>query len=449
MVENAINYEYWLLSDGWYIEDAIMLIKGITPPFAHEWETPEYSKLLQHHSYIEIQETITYREIKSAIKAKTIKYKNNLLDIREFYKWANSNNKILDSNWHKYFNYEYWIEKESWTFSEAITLACSDNCPFPSDIISDVFEDDRTADLAHKFFSLYNYAKHINNILKLSFSAEIFLGNCKKIKQKYPKQLNLVFKQKKKNDEIENKIKNFPLFEKQKCSEEDFKEWLQYPYTTEKELISYLMGVNINLMLFELADLYSEEEILLLLSGNDVFEKKISENDLYFKIKKHLKGARDSKSIYFKKIENNEKRSLSFKKKTKLEVSVLEEVDFKYKPLEVYQYLSTRIKIPELMVSAFNNLGKVQVISNSENKTLEIKEENYSSPFMELMIKCIKELKITSDNQPKKETLVDWFMRELKSIEAPSKNKAEMMATLVRLPEAQKGGFLKPKNQKD
>jgi hypothetical protein len=78
------------------------------------------------------------------------------------------------------------------------------------------------------------------------------------------------------------------------------------------------------------------------------------------------------------------------------------------------------------------------------------KECEYSTPYIQIMLKVIQEQNITNDNQPLKDSvLVPAFIEKLKAIgERAPKSKAEMMATLVRLPESQKGGNREFKNLK-
>ena len=47
---------------------------------------------------------------------------------------------------------------------------------------------------------------------------------------------------------------------------------------------------------------------------------------------------------------------------------------------------------------------------------------------------------ITAENQDKKDCLVDWFLEQQVEGEPVSSNLADAMATLIRLPSAQRGG---------
>lgn len=64
----------------------------------------------------------------------------------------------------------------------------------------------------------------------------------------------------------------------------------------------------------------------------------------------------------------------------------------------------------------------------------------YTTPYLELMQVAIARFGITAERQEKKECLVDWFLEQQVEGEFISKNLADPMATLIRLPSAQRGG---------
>lgn len=72
-------------------------------------------------------------------------------------------------------------------------------------------------------------------------------------------------------------------------------------------------------------------------------------------------------------------------------------------------------------------------------------ETRYITPYMEIMVEVINEQKITVINQPQKDTLKDIILKKLadRGIWSqggkPSESVAGYMATLIRLPESQKG----------
>jgi hypothetical protein len=67
-------------------------------------------------------------------------------------------------------------------------------------------------------------------------------------------------------------------------------------------------------------------------------------------------------------------------------------------------------------------------------------EVPYTTPYLVLMQEAIRHFGITVQRQEKKDCLVDWFLDHEVEGEPISRNLAEAMATLVRLPAAQRGG---------
>ncbi len=73
-------------------------------------------------------------------------------------------------------------------------------------------------------------------------------------------------------------------------------------------------------------------------------------------------------------------------------------------------------------------------------------KEIYTSPYIEIMLEVIKEQKITKQNQMIKKQIVYLLEEKMKTKNLPtSKNLAEAMATLIRLPQSQKGKANKQK----
>jgi len=64
----------------------------------------------------------------------------------------------------------------------------------------------------------------------------------------------------------------------------------------------------------------------------------------------------------------------------------------------------------------------------------------YTTPYLELMQAAIEHFRLSAENQGKKECLLDWFLEQQIAGEPVSKNLADAMATLIRLPAAQRGG---------
>jgi hypothetical protein len=64
----------------------------------------------------------------------------------------------------------------------------------------------------------------------------------------------------------------------------------------------------------------------------------------------------------------------------------------------------------------------------------------YSTPYLDLVQAAIAHFGITAEDQGKKDCLVDWFLEQEIEGEPVSNKLADAMATLIRLPSAQRGG---------
>jgi len=64
----------------------------------------------------------------------------------------------------------------------------------------------------------------------------------------------------------------------------------------------------------------------------------------------------------------------------------------------------------------------------------------YTTPYLEMMQAAIAQFGITELHQDKKECLTDWFLQQQVDGEPVSHKLADAMATLIRLPSAQRGG---------
>lgn len=90
-------------------------------------------------------------------------------------------------------------------------------------------------------------------------------------------------------------------------------------------------------------------------------------------------------------------------------------------------------------------LSQVKIYHGKAEKkpapTQIVAEPNYTTPYLELMKQAILENGLSKENQDKHDALKDWFEERLKKIHPGEKveTKAKYMATLVRLPEGQKG----------
>lgn len=109
-------------------------------------------------------------------------------------------------------------------------------------------------------------------------------------------------------------------------------------------------------------------------------------------------------------------------------------------------FTNIRLKSQKLFeIFPYPSLKKIQTI-NSNNKLPSNNRPEFVSSYMKLMELAIIEFKISKTNQPSIKKLMDWFFDKLQQMDGeryPSMNKANMLATLVREPEAQKGGIIK------
>jgi hypothetical protein len=65
---------------------------------------------------------------------------------------------------------------------------------------------------------------------------------------------------------------------------------------------------------------------------------------------------------------------------------------------------------------------------------------DYSTPYIDLMWQAIDHFKISNDNQPIKDILVDWFLAQEIAGQSVSRATAEYLVSFVRLPISRLGG---------
>jgi hypothetical protein len=94
------------------------------------------------------------------------------------------------------------------------------------------------------------------------------------------------------------------------------------------------------------------------------------------------------------------------------------------------------VQVPRWMVEAF---WPPNPKPPPEVGVAEIVDAVYTTPYLELMQQAIAELGISAANQPKKETVMDWF-RQNAGDASLSENHIRHLATFVRLPQSQRGG---------
>jgi hypothetical protein len=100
-----------------------------------------------------------------------------------------------------------------------------------------------------------------------------------------------------------------------------------------------------------------------------------------------------------------------------------------------WQYI--QIEVPDFMVKA---IWPDWTEGDAPPPTLERAASVYTTPYLELMKAAIMRFGISDSNQSKKENLSDWFLEQPIEGEPISRNLANAMATLIRMPSAQRGG---------
>lgn len=94
------------------------------------------------------------------------------------------------------------------------------------------------------------------------------------------------------------------------------------------------------------------------------------------------------------------------------------------------------IRMPRFMVTAI----WPYFVSEAARPLAEAADTAYTTPYIELMQAAIAQFRLTAGNQEKKECLVDWLLEHEIEGEPLSRKLADAMATLIRLPAAQRGG---------
>lgn len=107
-----------------------------------------------------------------------------------------------------------------------------------------------------------------------------------------------------------------------------------------------------------------------------------------------------------------------------------------------WQYIP--IQVPDFMVEAIwpelPHVEATPAVQNHEATTSDREPTTYTMPYLQLMREAIEHFGLTALRQEKREVLLDWFRTQQIEGEPVSKNLADSMATLIRLPSAQRGG---------
>lgn len=107
---------------------------------------------------------------------------------------------------------------------------------------------------------------------------------------------------------------------------------------------------------------------------------------------------------------------------------------FQEKNLEYIEGEFIDIRVPRFMVLAIWPEPRIEESRKSDS------EKPYTTPYIEMMFTAIRVHGITEEQQSKKELLVDWFTKQKVEGELISGNLGDAMATLIRLPQSQRGG---------
>ncbi len=120
---------------------------------------------------------------------------------------------------------------------------------------------------------------------------------------------------------------------------------------------------------------------------------------------------------------------------------------------KIYIGMVEPLKFVEWLLGRTNNLSEElkRIYFEEKDKTAITKYLiGYTSPYIELMQQAIVTHSLSKSNQGKVEYLKEWFLNKASADLPISENMAKMMATMIRLPESQKGGLKKvTKNYSD
>lgn len=94
------------------------------------------------------------------------------------------------------------------------------------------------------------------------------------------------------------------------------------------------------------------------------------------------------------------------------------------------------IRMPRFMVKAIWRAAPVESAAPDPS----LSDTPYTTPYLALMQVAIREFGLTDSNQGKKELILEWFLAQHVEDEPISNKLADAMATLIRLPSAQRGG---------
>ncbi len=470
-----LNFEEFLKCKEWSLDTAISLINGKKPNCPNNIEYKHLGKKIlvtnkDKLSYKKAIESISNNTLKAVarnyelIGSVKVFYELEMYFVkpRDFIEWCtvdtiesyniewrhkNQNNVVPELL--QYFNYQYWINRKYWNFDETIMILLSTESPFPHEI-ANVFEIDE------------KYQEFSNSIMKEIIGEKFGILDSKynKIEQFNSKNHNIrecFFKQKdflvKLKDEIDF-LKAYPIMSNNLCINskiiDDYATRLVTEYGTFASKIKMLLsedgenfynsmvyGSHFSLPLID--DIISLSSALDLISGIERrYIKREEQEDFKSYFIDWLNRRYDNRARYqtfFKRDYDN--NQINFLTDEKYEDGVLSGI-LRFEDL-INWANGRNISIPPEL----ENKSSTPTISTT-------KLPEYTTPYMQLMFDAIQHFNITKDNQPEVKNLKSYFETELREIkEDPNRgspsNKAKVMATLLRLPEKQKGGNTKYK----
>jgi hypothetical protein len=113
------------------------------------------------------------------------------------------------------------------------------------------------------------------------------------------------------------------------------------------------------------------------------------------------------------------------------------EFGWKHHKLTTFEWEFIDIRMPRFVVKAIWPDFVPPVAPNAVGTG---ESDSYSPPYLTLMQEAIVHFNLSDTCQEKKDVLVDWFLSKPINDAPLSRNLARAMATLVRLPSAQRGG---------
>lgn len=119
-------------------------------------------------------------------------------------------------------------------------------------------------------------------------------------------------------------------------------------------------------------------------------------------------------------------------------LSDVDQKDIEEKRLQ--SFYASKVK-PKEFVAWLDSLAlDIPILDGQVEGTLDrhVQAGGYTTPYIDLMIKAIRDLKLSKDNQPLVKNIQEWLGQQNPDL---SEREKGYMATLLRLPEMKKGGY--------